>query len=250
MSFFKGFIMSLGMFSTIPVGKNSWDDKYSEWVIPTLPLVGGVIGLIWYGVTILIIKTNIPLLICSSLILFIPFFLTGFIHIDGFMDTSDAVFSRRDLKEKRRILKDSHVGAFAVIALLCLFIFQFSAIQVVLKEGKNLGLFVLIPIFSRLVTAIALLNLKPMSNTGFLIFFKENTGNKHTTIAFIIGIIASLLGFIFIGKLIIVLLLIEVLCGILVTMYIYKELDGLSGDLCGCIITVSEVCGLLAVAIL
>jgi len=49
MNLIKGFIMSLGMFSIIPVPKNSWNDKYMALVIPNLPLVGVLIGLLWYG---------------------------------------------------------------------------------------------------------------------------------------------------------------------------------------------------------
>ena len=38
-------------------------------------------------------------------------------HIDGFMDTMDAFHSYKPREEKLTILKDSHMGAFAVIML-------------------------------------------------------------------------------------------------------------------------------------
>ena len=42
---------------------------------------------------------------------------TGGFHIDGFMDTMDAFHSYKPREEKLAILKDSHIGAFAVIML-------------------------------------------------------------------------------------------------------------------------------------
>ena len=50
---------------------------------------------------------------------------TGGIHLDGFMDTTDARSSYGDREKKLAILKDSHVGAFAVIG--CSFYLILSA---------------------------------------------------------------------------------------------------------------------------
>lgn len=40
---------------------------------------------------------------------------TGGIHMDGYMDTMDALHSYGSREKKLEILKDSHIGAFAVI---------------------------------------------------------------------------------------------------------------------------------------
>ena len=42
-------------------------------------------------------------------------FVTGGIHMDGFMDTSDALASWHPKERRLEILKDSHVDAFAVL---------------------------------------------------------------------------------------------------------------------------------------
>ena len=42
------------------------------------------------------------------------------------MDVTDAVKSWRDLEKRRAILKDSHVGSFAVIGLCLLMLSQFA----------------------------------------------------------------------------------------------------------------------------
>ena len=45
----------------------------------------------------------------------LPILVTGGIHMDGFMDTSDALASWHSPEKRLDILKDSHVGAFAVL---------------------------------------------------------------------------------------------------------------------------------------
>ena len=55
----------------------------------------------------------------------VPLLVTGGIHLDGFMDTTDARSSYGDMEKKLAILKDSHVGAFAVIG--CSFYLILSA---------------------------------------------------------------------------------------------------------------------------
>lgn len=46
----------------------------------------------------------------------VPLLVTGGIHMDGFLDTMDAVHSYGDRSRKLEILKDPHLGAFAVIS--------------------------------------------------------------------------------------------------------------------------------------
>ncbi len=59
-----------------------------------------------------------------------PWLVTGFLHLDGYMDVCDALLSRRDLATRQKILKDSHCGAFAVICMVLL-----AAVQCALFAG-------------------------------------------------------------------------------------------------------------------
>jgi Cobalamin-5-phosphate synthase len=249
MSLIKGFIMSLGMFSVIPVPRNSWNDKYMPIVIPNLPLVGALIGLIWYGAAYALSVLSAPLMIQSAALLFIPFIPNGFIHTDGYMDTADAVFSRRDLEEKKRILKDPHVGAFAVIALVGLFIFQFSAVYTIIEAQKRLLIFVFIPVISRCVAGAVMLNLKPVFETGYNAVFRTGTKPRHTVFICVLALICLITAGFMLGFEMLP-LLVEVLVGIMAAIYLYKQFQGISGDLSGCIITVCELSALLCMAII
>ena len=248
MSLIKGFIMSLGMFSIVPAPKNSWNDRYLRLVIPCLPLVGAMIGSIWYGLAYALGRLPVPLMLQSAALLFIPFILSGFLHTDGFMDTADAVFSRRELEEKKRILKDPHVGAFAVIAVAVLFVFQFSAVYSILDTQKNLLPLAFIPIISRCVVGISMLNLKPAFETGYNAAFRTDAMARHSVFIIVLALITFsaacfTLGFAALP------LLAEAMTGVVVTVYLYRQFKGISGDLSGCVVTVSELSAVLCLAL-
>lgn len=91
--------MSFSMYTTIPMPNIQWEEKRFPYVITSLPFVGFIIGLIWFFGTNILNKLLIPLTIKTVLVCLIPLFLSGFIHIDGYMDTCDAIFSRASLKK-------------------------------------------------------------------------------------------------------------------------------------------------------
>jgi adenosylcobinamide-GDP ribazoletransferase len=81
-----------------------------------LPIVGIIIGAIagWagYGLSLLGLQ---PLAIACAFAL--PIVLTGALHVDGFLDSCDALFACVDPEQRLRILKDPHHGSFAIAYL-------------------------------------------------------------------------------------------------------------------------------------
>lgn len=243
---FKAFFMALGMFSLFPTRKNSWDPAYAPLIIPMFPAVGLVIGLAWYAIAMA--TRDLPVMLHSAAITLVPFILTGFLHIDGFMDSADAVLSRRPLEERRRILKDSNVGAFAVVSVTGLILLQFCAVFSVATEGGAFSALIYIPVISRCFLGVLVLNLTPISNSGYMHTFKEGTKLRHsltiacTAVLFLILIYTT-------GGIIALMKPAAVSLGVIcTTAYLYNQLQGFSGDLCGCAITVGELCGLIALA--
>jgi adenosylcobinamide-GDP ribazoletransferase len=238
------------MFSVLPVPKQHWDEHHLQWVVPLMPVVGGLIGFLWYAAVFFATGLPLSLPLQSVTVLLVPFFLSGFLHLDGFIDTADALFSRRNLEEKKRILKDPHVGAFAVIATICLLLVQFCIVQTIVAEKKISVAFIFIPVISRCITGIALLNRKPMAETGYMVLFKRNTKPIHTLFIVIIFIATLVFAFMLGGTITLSALITVTVSAWLTMIYLYRQFQGLSGDLCGCIISVSELFGLLFAAIL
>ena len=244
----KGFLMSLSMFSIIPLPK-IWVATSFSWVGPSLPVIGIIIGLLWYGGVRAVIYLDIPLMIQAALIFLFPAMISGFIHIDGFMDTADAIFSRAELAKKQEILKDPHVGAFAAIMLGVYLLIGFSAVYSVLDAAVNAVVFIFIPIASRNLAGIVLLTAKPMKPTGFGAMFKENTKWYHTFILFCILSLSILIGWSVGGVTVVYANASLIVGGFAVSFYVIKQMGGISGDLCGFIITVSELFALLTLAV-
>ena len=111
------FAMCQSMFCAIPFPGRLWDEKARGKMLLFLPVVGLEIGFVWAALAWAVRFLKLPALVGGLALCAYPFLLTGFIHLDGFMDVTDAVKSWRDLEKRRAILKDSHVGSFAVIGL-------------------------------------------------------------------------------------------------------------------------------------
>ena len=119
-----GFFMAWGMFLAIPCPRKIWSESARQKMLVCMPLVGLLAGGVWAGAWLLLRGAPGPVraAVCAAA----PWLVTGFMHLDGYMDVCDAVLSRRDLATRQRILKDSHCGAFAVICLVLLALGQWS----------------------------------------------------------------------------------------------------------------------------
>ena len=249
MKIIKALQMAVGMFSTFPTPKDSWDDACRGLVIPLFPAIGALIGGVWYGVSCLLLWAGLPLALVAALAGLSPFFASGCLHLDGWMDTMDAFFSRRELEEKKRILKDPHMGAFAVAGLAGLFVVHFAAFYTVLDGRKALLGLVFLCTLSRVAVGLALLNRKPFADTGYMVLLQQGKKPVHTLWLLGVGIGMLLLAATLDWK-IAAACMVALLAAAVAEEKLLRSMGGLSGDLCGCILTASEVCGLLCLAIL
>jgi len=245
----KGFYMALGMFWAVPLPVQIWDDKSMSLMMSFFPVVGGLIGALWWGTAELLAFGGVHIILVAAVLAVFPFFLTGFLHLDGYMDTSDAVLSRRPLEDKLRILKDPHAGAFAVIMAAVLFMMQFAALYVIVETGEYFVILVIITVVSRCAAAMSIYCLKPMEQSGYATMFKQNTGVPHKIFIIILTGIALALAF-FLAGIYGIIVSAAVIAGYIGAMaYAYRDFKGTSGDLTGYSLVIGELCGLVALAV-
>ena len=67
------------------------------------------------------------LLESALLVVFLAVMTRG-LHLDGFMDSCDALFGSFDRARRLEIMRDPHVGAFAVVGVVCLLIIKCAAV--------------------------------------------------------------------------------------------------------------------------
>ena len=240
-----GFAMCQSMFCAIPFPGNLWDEKARGQMLLFLPVVGLEIGGIWAVLAWLVRLLRLPSLVSGLILCACPFVLTGFLHLDGFMDVTDAVKSCRDLEKRRAILKDSHVGSFAVIGLCLLMLTQFALLASV-PETADWRILILIPAVSRCCSALAVKGLPPMAASQYA---AQEKNKAHQWI--LAGMLAAFLaaGFLLCGKYGFALL--GCLAGYALALHRgYKSLEGMNGDISGYALTVGEACAVAVYALI
>ena len=171
--YITGFFMTWGNFFSIPCPCKRWDSRYTSLMLGFLPLIGLLIGIIWAVLYYALVTLGFPFLVVAFFVTLIPLFLCGFMHMDGFMDVSDAIMSRRDLAERQRILKDSNTGAFAVISVIFMILGYFCFLSTAISSGVDFANMVMIVVVSRAVAALHVLICKPMQTSQYTVMQEE-----------------------------------------------------------------------------
>ena len=232
--------MCQSMFCAIPSPWQGWEEKAREKMLLCLPLVGLEIGLLWWGLGVL--SRYLPPLMAGAVLAGWPWLATGFLHLDGFMDVMDAVRSCRSLERRREILKDSHVGAFAVIGCLLLGLGQFACCASF--DGAPLGLLALVPVVSRCCAVLAVNGLPPMQTSQYANCEKKKSGRILPGVMLLAALAAGFVLFEMWG----LVLAVQVVSFALALRRAFRSLGGMNGDISGYCITLSELFACAALA--
>jgi len=214
-----------------------------------MPIVGVLIGLLWWGAAELMLYIGVHAVLAAAIIMVLPFLIAGFIHLDGYMDTSDAILSRRTYDERVRILKDPHTGAFAVIMIGVLLILQFSASFAVIDNGRNLTLLIVIPVISRCCSAVSVLCLKTAPHSAYAAMTVRNTGAVHKVVAVLFTACAFVLAWFCAGVTGLIVTAVAAAAYTVAMVCAYRSFKGVSGDLAGFSLVICELCALLALGV-
>jgi len=171
----KNIIVAFSLYSRIPMPIFEWKEEDMKHNIIFLPWIGMVIGGICFGINCLlglkdIFKVQIPLVFVLAIYTAIPLILTGGFHVDGYMDVQDALKSYKSKEEKLGILKDPHIGAFAVIRLVIYGLIWVAALSIVCSS-ENVSyryLFFIVFALARCVMGMLSLFLKHARKNGML----------------------------------------------------------------------------------
>ena len=112
----ESLIVAFSMYSKIPMPQITWTKENMKNTLCYFPLIGAVIGALlwlWYWLCGI---AGFGVMLQAAVAVLIPVLVTGGIHLDGFLDTQDALSSYQPMERRLEILKDSHAGAFAIIS--------------------------------------------------------------------------------------------------------------------------------------
>ena len=245
----KSLLITLGMFTKLPVPIVEWEEKKGPSAFMFFPLVGLVCGALTYLVYLLAFSVKIYSALGAIFLLLSMFLVCGFIHLDGFMDTADAFLASKDRAKTIEILKDSKVGAFSVISVVLLLIIQFISFQTALIFQLNPIYLLMVPVLSRSFSVLVLFVCKPLQTTGILYYFRDGLDKKHIMIASIV-LILILVVFAFINILYALIFLGSVLLVTMFVLFAHKKLDGINGDIIGASIILLETITYFAIPLI
>lgn len=138
------FIASLQFITAIPLGKQRPFDPRG--IIIHFPLAGLAIGLA-LALFDLIASTLWPPGLASLLDVIFLAAITGALHLDGLADAADGLYGQRDREKTLAIMKDSRVGAMALVAVVCVLLVKTAAVGTI-NHSRFLALMI-VPAYAR-----------------------------------------------------------------------------------------------------
>ena len=246
----NSFLVAFSMYSRIPVPQPDWERSSMDYVMCYFPFVGTVMGalawLCFQGGRLLGLS---PLLL-GAVLTALPLWISGGIHMDGYMDTRDALASCGDKEKKLAILKDSHTGAFAVMGCGLYLLLSFGAWCAV-KPGQGLLCVCLGYTVSRTLSGLSVLCFPKAKKSGSYVTMFAKRASKGRAVLFLAlllvleGVLLLWLGGWRGG-------LSAAAAAAVFGWYYYmsrKQFGGITGDLAGYFVQLCELAVLLAMAV-
>ncbi|MDO5377863.1 MAG: adenosylcobinamide-GDP ribazoletransferase [Clostridia bacterium] len=174
-------LIALSTYSKVPVPQAEWTEENKAYSMAFFPLVGLMCGgalALWLRLCDALLPGGV---LRGAIGAAIPLLVTGGIHMDGFMDTLDALASWQPKERRLEILKDSHTGAFAVMGC-CAYLLAMAGILSEADAGLWAGLCACFAL-SRALSALALLHLPKAKATGMLAGFAASAHVRAVTAA-------------------------------------------------------------------
>ena len=261
------------------VNQTEWSVEDFGKSVVAFPYVGLIIGLILallYG----ILSPFIPLVPLMLILVIAEFLITGGLHADGLMDTSDGLFSGRERDRKLEIMKDSRIGSFGVVAFVFVTLLKWQLLTAIPTAEFIPMALIMMPLMSRWSLVLSIRSYTYSREQGMWAAF-ANLAPKHvitynTLSTFFMPIVILLIGVILytllygvysifsiadvgyvvgLGVLVyatlgifqinIVSMIITYIINRILNHYIVKQLGGTTGDTYGFVVEVTEVLLLL-----
>lgn len=248
MTVIKSLFIAFSIYSKIPVPQFEWKEEEMKYMLCFFPWVGAAAGGLVYLWGMFCRTYQVGSLCYTLFGAAISLLVTGGFHADGFLDTMDAFHSYRPKEKKLEILKDSHIGAFAVI-MFGLYGLLYMAAFSEICDSRLLGVVSAGFFLSRTLSGIGVVTFPPAKQEGLLFLF-SGSAQKNMVKAVLI-----LQGIVCIGFML--------WCSpaggaaaVIAAFYSFaaywrrckKELGGTTGDTAGYFVMLCEVCMVVAVA--
>lgn len=239
-SIINSFIIAFSMYSKVPMPKASWEEENMRYVMCFFPLIGVVLGAVIFGWDYVGRYLPISRMFHTVIMVLIPIVITGGIHMDGFLDTTDALKSYGTVEKKLEILNDPHTGAFAIMACIGYYLLSFGIWYDM--KSSNMLLLVISFILSRAFSGLAVVTFPLAKNSGLVATFSNQAKKRITRITMLGYLVACAVFMLYLN------LYLGLLCFVsALLVFIYcrhmasKEFGGITGDVAGYFLQICEL---------
>jgi len=240
-----GLRTALSFLTIAPVGVSSAEPRgafgrAASW----FPLVGLLVGLALAGVDWCGRAVWDPA-VAAALVVGAGLLLTGGLHLDGLMDTADALFSRAGRDRMLEIMRDPRSGALGVAAGASLLLLKFAAYGH-LAGSHHWRVIAAAPAMGRLAIVVALGAFPYAREAGTGRAFADEVKGRHAAAALVLGAAIAVL---LLGWMGLTVFALALATAVAMGLYVQRRLGGLTGDIYGAINEFAEVGALLLGAV-
>lgn len=239
----NSFLIVLSFISIIPAHVPLWTAENLRYFCVMLPVVGVIFGALWAVFWNILSWPGLSAILRGFVMMILTLALTGGLHLDGLMDTSDAIFSHRDKETRLKILSDTHAGSFAVMSCVIILTAKTLLFSELFTLNASYFTLITIPIYSRLGMAIILNNLPFAKSNGLAVILGSSRNKRDNIFLLMMFILLSVLSVKIIPAMMI-------LCVIIHVIICVKIFGGITGDLLGAFVEASEVIMLFGTVIM
>ncbi|HIU64669.1 MAG TPA: adenosylcobinamide-GDP ribazoletransferase [Candidatus Avacidaminococcus intestinavium] len=226
-------------------GRTDWRDEDFSRSVPYFPLIGVIIGVFLGWANYCFSYLGISDFLRAVLLLVTELIVIGGLMYDGYMDTADGVFSARNRERMLEIMKDSHVGSNAVLAVIILLLLKIAVYLELPSDQLTIAL-IAAATATRTFMVIFIVKFPYARKTGIGHLFVKYAKPIYVVIAFALCIAILM----FLGLEMLVTAGLTLLVMLALASYFTKILGGLTGDTYGALTECGYVCFLVILIIL
>lgn len=241
----KSFLMQLQFFTRIPIPfKLRFDEKIFAKGIIFSPVIGLVIG-IFTGIVYYLVNMTEKQMPAVILAVAALVFITGGLHLDGLADTFDGIFSNRPKEKILEIMKDSRIGTNGTLSLIFIIIAKIGLL-LSLNDNNIIEYLFIMPVISRMNIVWTSGISSYAGKDGISAVIIKFTTHREIIIATAITVLLSAALIRFASILVIPA---AILFAVLFTRYVQKKIGGITGDIIGAIIELTEIIILISLLV-